>query len=309
MVAYAAVRARPVPARWPQSRRCRHWRSGRGRPRHFSRTPASARIDTREHPEYIYDLVHHYADEVPDGGVVDATGDAVAAVVEDYRGLGTTSQDGLLAMEELIGWVPSRGGVANLGQMRLVPFPSAVTHYVSADAVWERKVMVLDATYLGECASLYAPRRGASGGGSTTRDTWFGGPVGSRVSPCCERDERRSAAGPRQQAGCSARGAPSPMRPATTANSDLFDATSTPAPSSIDRDDGLHAPTGPRSSTKPASRPVTTTSSSGLSHVHSARTRSGSCRLTSGPVRRVRRGARSCCPCPAPLRRPRPPPT
>ncbi len=77
---------------------------------------------------------------------MDATGDAVAAVVEDYRGLGTTSQDGLVAMEELIGWVPSRGGVANLGQMRLVPFPSTVTHYVSADAVWERKVMVLDAT-------------------------------------------------------------------------------------------------------------------------------------------------------------------
>ena len=142
----------------------------------------SARIDTREHPEYIYDLVHHYADEVPDGGVVDATGDAVAAVVEDYRGLGTTSQDGLVAMEELIGWVPSRGGVANLGQMRLVPFPSTVTHYVSADAVWERKVMVLDATYLGEYANLWAPRR-TFRGGTKTRDTWFGGPVGSRVSP------------------------------------------------------------------------------------------------------------------------------
>ncbi len=142
----------------------------------------SARIDTRTHPEYIYDVVHHYADEVPDGGVVDATGDAVAAVVEDYRGLGTTSEDGLVAMEELIGWLPSRGGVANLGQMRLVPFPSTVTHYVSADAVWERKVMVLDATYLGEYANLWAPRR-TFRGGTKTRDTWFGGPVGSRVSP------------------------------------------------------------------------------------------------------------------------------
>ena len=142
----------------------------------------SARIETRTHPEYIYDLVHHYADEVPDGGVVDATGDAVAAVVEDYRGLGTTSRDGLVAMEELVGWLPSRGGVANLGQMRLVPFPSTVTHYVSADAVWERKVMVLDATYLGEYATLWAPRR-TFRGGTTTRDTWFGGPIGSRVSP------------------------------------------------------------------------------------------------------------------------------
>ena len=142
----------------------------------------SARIETRAHPEYIYNLVHHFADEVPDGGVVDATGDAVAAVVENYRGLGTTSQDGLVAMEELVGWVPSRGGVANLGQLRLVPFPSAVTHYVSADAVWERKVMVLDATYFGEYANMWAPRR-TFRGGTTTKDTWFGGPIGSRVSP------------------------------------------------------------------------------------------------------------------------------
>ena len=142
----------------------------------------SARIETRTHPRYVYDLVHHFADEVPDGAVVDARGDSVAAVVEHYRGLGTTSDDGLLAMEQLVGWVPSRGGVANLGQLRLMPFPSTVTHYVSADAAWDRQVMVLDATYFGEYANLFAPRRNF-GGGTTTRDTWFGGPVGSRVSP------------------------------------------------------------------------------------------------------------------------------
>jgi subtilisin family serine protease len=142
----------------------------------------SARIATRTNPGYIYDLVHHFADRVPNGGVVDGTGRAVAAVVETYRGLGSSSEDGVLAMEELVGWVPSRGGLANLGQLRLARFPSTVTHYVSADARWDRRVMMLDATYLGEYASLLAPSR-TFPGGSTTRDTWFGGPIGSRVSP------------------------------------------------------------------------------------------------------------------------------
>ena len=140
------------------------------------------RIETRSHPGYMYDLVHHFPDEVPDGAVVKGTGSAVAAVVEHYRGLGSTSKDGLEAVEELVGWIPSRNGAANIGLDRPVPFPSTVTHYVSTGAVWERKVSIMDATYGGEYANMYAPRR-TFAGGTTSQDTWFGGPIGSRVSP------------------------------------------------------------------------------------------------------------------------------
>jgi hypothetical protein len=72
--------------------------------------------------------------------------------------------------------------VANIGLNRAVPFPATVTHYVSTGAVWERTVAIQDAQYGGEYARLYAPRR-TYGGGTTTHDTWFGGPIGSRVSP------------------------------------------------------------------------------------------------------------------------------
>ncbi len=137
---------------------------------------------SRDHPRYMYDLVHHFPDSVPDGAVVDGTTRAVGAVVEHYRGLGSTSEDGLTALEELVGWVPSRDGVANVGLVRAVPFPSTVTHYVSTGAEWERKVSILDATYGGEYANMYAPRR-TFAGGSRTQDTWFGGPIASRVSP------------------------------------------------------------------------------------------------------------------------------
>jgi hypothetical protein len=108
----------------------------------------------------------------------------VAAVVETYNGLNTTSADGLKVVEELYGWVPARGGIANLGLVRRVPFPSTVTHYVSTsdDVVWERTVEVQDAQYYGEYARLWGGRTSYAGG-STSHDTWFGGPVGLRVSP------------------------------------------------------------------------------------------------------------------------------
>ena len=85
------------------------------------------------------------ADGVPDGGTVDGTGTSVAALVEHYNGMGSTSADGLQAVEELVGWVPERGGVANIGLVRAVPFPTTVTHYVSTGAVWERTVAIQDA--------------------------------------------------------------------------------------------------------------------------------------------------------------------
>ncbi len=138
-------------------------------------------------PGYMYDLVRFWGKGVPNGGTVSGTGKSVAALVEHYNGMGSTSADGMQAVEELIGWVPSRGGVANIGLVHPVPFPSTVTHYVSANAVWERTVAILDAQFGGEYARLYAPRT-LYRGGSTTRDSWFGGPVGSRVSPLFKVD-------------------------------------------------------------------------------------------------------------------------
>jgi subtilisin family serine protease len=140
-----------------------------------------AALVTHSSPGYMYDLVRFW-DSVPNGGTVSGTGNAVAALVEHYNGMGSTSADGMEAVEELIGWVPERGGVANIGLIRAVPFPTTVTHYISTGAVWERTVAILDAQYGGEYGRLYAPRK-TYAGGSTTHDTWFGGPIGSRVSP------------------------------------------------------------------------------------------------------------------------------
>ena len=142
----------------------------------------TAQLVTHTSPSYMYDLVKFWDDNVPDGGTVSGTGTSVSALVENYRGMGSTSADGLQAVEELIGWVPERGGVANIGLVRAVPFPSTVTHYISTGAEWERTVAIQDATYGGEYARLYAPRR-TYAGGTSTPDTWFGGPIGSRVSP------------------------------------------------------------------------------------------------------------------------------
>ena len=145
---------------------------------------AKARLLTHKSPGYMYDLVKFYPDSVPAGATLDGTGSNVAAVVETYKGLDTSSGDGLKVVEELYGWVPARGGVANIGLVRRVPFPSTVTHYVStSDGVeWERTVEVQDAQYYGEYARLWGGRSTYSGG-STTHDTWFGGPIGLRVSP------------------------------------------------------------------------------------------------------------------------------
>ncbi len=142
----------------------------------------SAKLATERSPSYMYDLVRFWDQSVPDGGTVDGTGKSVSALVEHYNGLGSTSADGMEAVEELIGWVPERGGVANIGLVRGVPFPTTVTHYVSTGAVWERTVAILDSEFGGEYGRLYAPRR-TYAGGSTTHDSWFGGPIGSRVSP------------------------------------------------------------------------------------------------------------------------------
>ena len=174
------VPSAPGPSTGPPT--CPRCRPGRGTPRLCSRPGRPCRAG---HPQVARVHVRPgevWADGVPNGGTVRGTGNSVAALVEHYSGMGSTSADGLLAVEELIGWVPERGGVANIGLVRAVPFPATVTHYVSTGAVWERTVAVQDAQYGGEYGRLYAPRR-TFGGGTTTHDTWFGGPIGSRVSP------------------------------------------------------------------------------------------------------------------------------
>jgi hypothetical protein len=142
----------------------------------------TAKLTTQASPSYMYDLVRYWPDSVPAGGTVDGKGTSVSALVEHYNGMGSTSAAGARAVEELIGWVPERNGVANIGLVRRVPFPTTVTHYVSTGAVWERTVAVQDTTYGGEYGRLYSPRRTFKGG-SINRETWFGGPVTSRVSP------------------------------------------------------------------------------------------------------------------------------
>ena len=141
----------------------------------------TSKLTTHSSPTYMYDLVRYWGDGVPAGGTVGGSGTSVSALVEHYNGMGSTSADGALAVEELVGWVPERGGVANIGLVRRVPFPTTVTHYVSTGAVWERTVAVQDKTYGGEYGRLYAPRK-TYAGGSVTHDTWFGGPVASRSS-------------------------------------------------------------------------------------------------------------------------------
>ena len=142
----------------------------------------TGKLTTQPSPSYMYDLVRYWPDSVPAGGTVDGRGTSVSALVEHYNGMGSTSADGARAVEELIGWVPERNGVANIGLVRRVPFPTTVTHYVSTGAEWERTVAVQDTAYGGEYGRLYSPRRTFEGG-SVNRETWFGGPLTSRVSP------------------------------------------------------------------------------------------------------------------------------
>ena len=145
----------------------------------------------------MYDLVRYWGGRrARPAGPSTAPARPCPALVEHYNGMGSTSADGALAVEELVGWVPERGGVANIGLVRRVPFPTTVTHYVSTGAVWERTVAVQDPTYGGEYGRLYAPRK-TFAGGSVTHDTWFGGPVGSRVLAAAVGHQRLTSAGAR----------------------------------------------------------------------------------------------------------------
>jgi hypothetical protein len=139
-------------------------------------------VTSHRGPAYMYDLEDGWDDQVPAGATLRGTGDAVAALVENYRSLGgTTAHDGLGMIAEMVGWLPGRGSAA-FGLVHRVPAPWTVTHYVTAKAEWERTLHAVSATTGEDFGELTATRR-TFAGGSTHHDTWFGGPLGSRVSP------------------------------------------------------------------------------------------------------------------------------
>jgi subtilisin family serine protease len=142
---------------------------------------ARADLVTHKVPEYMYDLLRYWKDEVPNGGIVDGSSASTSALVERYNSLGSTSADGLTAAERLIGWVPDRG-IAVYGYVHPVPVPATVTHYVSTGAAWERSVDIQDVESGAGYAFLWAPRT-TYAAGTTNRDTWFGGPISTGVSP------------------------------------------------------------------------------------------------------------------------------
>jgi subtilisin family serine protease len=139
-----------------------------------------ARFATHASPRYVYDLAGFWPDSVPAGAVLDGSDRRVGAFVEQYDSLGGTSAGGHEVREMAIGWIPDRG-VAAFGLVRPVAVPGAVTHYVSPIAEWERLVEVIDRAGIPE-GMMSAPRETLASG-ATRRDTWFGGPIASNVSP------------------------------------------------------------------------------------------------------------------------------
>ena len=134
-------------------------------------------------PGYMYDLVRHWPDEVPNGGTVDGTGRSVAALVENYNGMGSTSADGLRAVEELIGWVPEprrrrqhRPGPRGASSRRPSPTTCPPARCGSGPSPWSTPSSAASTAGSGR-------RAGRSRVAARTHDTWFGGPIGSRVSP------------------------------------------------------------------------------------------------------------------------------
>ncbi len=140
----------------------------------------AASLIAKPGPAYIYDLAAHWPDRVPAGATLDGTGRHVATLVESYRSMGgTTASDGLALYENMTGMWPDLGwGI--YGLTRVVPVPSVVTHYVTPGPNWERDVTVTSSQG-GAYAVLYAPPAPVEGG-TTTADTWFGGPLGSGAS-------------------------------------------------------------------------------------------------------------------------------
>ncbi len=131
-------------------------------------------------PAYIYDLAGWWPDSVPAGATLDGRTASVASLVERYDTLGGSWRDGLHLQEMLIGWIPGRGAAA-YGLVRPVRVPAAVIRYASPISRWERAVEVQNTTG-GALGMLWAPAA-AVRAGSVVTDRWFGGPLGTSVSP------------------------------------------------------------------------------------------------------------------------------
>jgi hypothetical protein len=132
-------------------------------------------------PTYVYDLAAAWDGGIPAGATLDGTRGAVAALHEHYDSLGGTAADGYQVAEMLIGWIPGRGSAAYGLVRKVAALPGTVTHYVSPGPDWERDLDV-QTSLGGAVASLYAPPSPVMAGTSTS-DTWLGGPVGTAVSP------------------------------------------------------------------------------------------------------------------------------
>jgi subtilisin family serine protease len=134
---------------------------------------------THASPQYAYDLATNWPHRVPAGATLNGTGSKIAALVESVRSQATAPTPTLGAYELLTGWLPNLGS-AVFGLSRRVPFPSTVTHYVSAAARWDKEVVIAD-----QSNAAYADFNSIGTthtGGSATQDTWFGGPVGAFAS-------------------------------------------------------------------------------------------------------------------------------
>jgi subtilisin family serine protease len=142
-------------------------------------------LATNQRPAYVYDLAAHWTDRVPAGATLDGRGAHVATLVESYHSMGgTTAHDGVGLYENLTGIWPDLG-MGIYGLTRVVPVPSVVTHFVSPGPNWERDVTVTSSLG-GAYAVLYSPPAPVRAG-TTTHDTWFGGPVVSGQSAVVDR--------------------------------------------------------------------------------------------------------------------------
>jgi hypothetical protein len=161
--------------------------SFRVRPLDADRLKAQARahrtvaVTTHQQPAYVYDLAAHWADRVPGRTTLDGDSHHLAGLVETYRSLGGTSgADGLMLFENMTGMWPDLGyGI--YGLTRSVPVPGTVTHYLSPGPSWERD-LTIETAQGGALATAFAPPTPVVAG-TTTRDTWLGGPIVGGNSP------------------------------------------------------------------------------------------------------------------------------
>ena len=136
-------------------------------------------VSHRANPGYVYDLQQFWDDRVPGGVVLDGTSPDVATVVEHLHTPGPLAQ-GVNYYAGLIGWVPV-WGMANAGLNEQLAAPATVRHYVSTGFNWQREVDATDASTGNPLGTMVAPPEMLASG-TTTKDTWYGGPMSAWVS-------------------------------------------------------------------------------------------------------------------------------